>query len=283
MLAAAYTNSLILNDKVLVPLFGIDSDEDAIRVYEEAMPGYEIVGFEYGYWYHYDALHCRTRGVFDENMLYLSHKPLTDEVGELDYYHLSVYIDDRSETGLVDEALKVNWKTEDNDEWTTIPLTAAAEENRYFADIPNPGVGETIHYYIVAADNSGRQETLPRTAPDWFFESLVVENTNTEDYDLKNELTVNLFPNPLRLSDNSTKLNLELFAANKLNEQSLRFDVYDIKGKKVFTKIININERMNNDVVIDLKRNHISSGIYLYKLENKKNKILNSGKLMIIK
>ena len=36
----AYTNSTILNDKVLVPIFGSSWDDDAIQTYQDAMPGY---------------------------------------------------------------------------------------------------------------------------------------------------------------------------------------------------------------------------------------------------
>jgi len=40
-----YTNSLILNDKVLVPLYGNSQDEVALQTYRDAMPGYEVLGF----------------------------------------------------------------------------------------------------------------------------------------------------------------------------------------------------------------------------------------------
>ncbi|MCK4301809.1 MAG: agmatine deiminase family protein, partial [candidate division Zixibacteria bacterium] len=46
----AYTNSIILNDKVLVPLFNSVYDDDALQTYRDAMPGYEVLGF-YGSWY----------------------------------------------------------------------------------------------------------------------------------------------------------------------------------------------------------------------------------------
>ncbi len=52
---AAYTNSYILNTKVLVPLFGISTDPAALETYQEAMPGYEIIGVPYTEWYYYDA------------------------------------------------------------------------------------------------------------------------------------------------------------------------------------------------------------------------------------
>ena len=66
---AAYTNSLILNNYVYVPMAGENYesyDTDALHVYEKALPDYTIVGIEgkpeYP-WLGTDAMHCRTRGV----------------------------------------------------------------------------------------------------------------------------------------------------------------------------------------------------------------------------
>jgi agmatine deiminase len=66
---AAYTNSLILNNRVYVPLSGKgyeNYDEAAIRAYEEALPGYEVYGIigkpDYP-WLGTDAMHCRTRAI----------------------------------------------------------------------------------------------------------------------------------------------------------------------------------------------------------------------------
>jgi agmatine/peptidylarginine deiminase len=61
---AAYTNSLILNHKVLVPLYGIPGDARALEQWRAAMPDYEVIGFEWDGWISYDALHCRSRAVF---------------------------------------------------------------------------------------------------------------------------------------------------------------------------------------------------------------------------
>ena len=57
-----YTNSLILNEKVFVPIMNSSWDNAALNVYEEAMPDYEILGFS-GSWESTDALHCRVRGI----------------------------------------------------------------------------------------------------------------------------------------------------------------------------------------------------------------------------
>ncbi len=59
-----YSNSLILNNRVFVPIMNSSWDDDAIEVYQEAMPDHEILSFT-GSWYSTDALHCRTRGIPD--------------------------------------------------------------------------------------------------------------------------------------------------------------------------------------------------------------------------
>jgi len=57
-----YTNSLILNGEVFVPIVNSKDDEAALEVYRKAMPGYRVSGWE-GSWESTDALHCRTRGI----------------------------------------------------------------------------------------------------------------------------------------------------------------------------------------------------------------------------
>jgi agmatine/peptidylarginine deiminase len=66
---ANYTNTLILNRKVYVPLFGIAADREALKTWRVAMPGYEALGLEFDHredgWSYTDALHCRTRAIWD--------------------------------------------------------------------------------------------------------------------------------------------------------------------------------------------------------------------------
>src|SRR6185295_6334591 len=63
-----YTNSLILNDKVVVAVMGTSRDAAALQAYQQAMPGYRVMGFT-GSWQSTDALHCRTFGILDAGML----------------------------------------------------------------------------------------------------------------------------------------------------------------------------------------------------------------------
>jgi len=86
-----YTNSLILNNKVLVPITGSGYDAQAIASYEAAMPGYEVLGFT-GSWQSTDALHCRTMGVTDQGMLYIYHVPLADTISTSDEINIATSI-----------------------------------------------------------------------------------------------------------------------------------------------------------------------------------------------
>jgi len=155
----AYTNSIILNNKVFVPLFGVSSDTTAIRIYQEAMPGYEILGF-YGSWYENDAIHCRIMGVTDRYMLLVNHIPLFDtHIADEDYL-VSVEIKDHSKAGLVPESLLVSYKTEILP-FDTVHLSATSNPDSFYAYIPAQPPGTVVSYYIKAADSSGRVVTHP--------------------------------------------------------------------------------------------------------------------------
>ena len=41
-----YINSLIVNKKVFVPIYGFSTDTDVLTQYEQLMPGYEIIGYD---------------------------------------------------------------------------------------------------------------------------------------------------------------------------------------------------------------------------------------------
>ena len=117
-----YTNSMILNNKVFVPISGSSWDDEALAVYSEAMPGYEVIGFS-GSWESTDALHCRVKGIPDLQMLQIFHNPLNDSISpDSNGYNVSVIIDDLSDTGLIADSMKIFWKTDEIDYWNSTPI-----------------------------------------------------------------------------------------------------------------------------------------------------------------
>ena len=158
-----YTNSLILNEKVLVPVTGSSWDDEAIVSYEEAMPGFDIIPFT-GSWESTDALHCRIKGIPDLEMLQVFHNPINESTEAIDNgYSVEVIIDDLSGAGLIEDSIKVFWKIPSMNDWNSEYLYGSdipEEPNTWSGWIPTQEEG-TIQYYIQSADSSGRIENSP--------------------------------------------------------------------------------------------------------------------------
>lgn len=164
--ATPYTNSLILNDHVFVPVTGNSHDDEAIAVYEQAMPGYTIVPIMqsiYTPWESTDALHCRTHELADLGMLYLKHYPLLGEKNINESLNLSVTIKALSGAALVNDSLLVYYRINNGDWMAAFLHHVSGDEYAFdFTSINQPLLnGDSIQYYVYAKDESGRCEKHP--------------------------------------------------------------------------------------------------------------------------
>lgn len=153
-----YTNSLIINEKVIVPIMGSSWDDDAIQVYQDAMPGYEIVGYT-GSWESTDALHCRTKGIADIEMLYIDHIPLLGNQPDLVDYQIQAEITAHSGQAIYPDSVFIIY-TINGGVYDTLLMSFLGGKT-YSGILTNPGLGSEIAYYLYAADQSGRSETHP--------------------------------------------------------------------------------------------------------------------------
>ncbi len=159
---ASYTNSLILNRRLYVPLFGnVTYDEAALEVYRQAAPGYDVRGYTYGGFLTDDALHCRTKGVKDAGMLRIAHIPV---VADQPSQPVAVTVHIRAHSSHDLTAATLHWR-HGGGAWQETPLEPAGADWTYAAAIPAPAVTDTTHYYVGAADASGRTAAMPRVAP----------------------------------------------------------------------------------------------------------------------
>jgi len=160
-----YTNSLILNNKVFVPIGGNSFDAAALQVYQQAMPGYSIIPISSpaypADWINTDALHCRTHEIADRCMLYIKHQPLFGNIqntgtvkfeAELYSYCDNIIYPDSALIYLKHSSgafQKYNMTYQGDNKWEVT-----------VAGLPSG----LIEYYIYAADNSGRRESHPYIA-----------------------------------------------------------------------------------------------------------------------
>jgi agmatine/peptidylarginine deiminase len=161
-----YTNSLILNKKVLVPM-GSNStyNEGALNIYREAMPGYEVIGITnnsyWDGWLNTDALHCRTRGVMDFNMLYVDHRNVV--FGEQEWQD-SIAITSKfiaySGAELKQDSLLVYYSI-DGGEYQTATMTATGNPDEYVGYIKGYQAKSEVKYYVFGADESNRRYQQP--------------------------------------------------------------------------------------------------------------------------
>ena len=163
---APYTNSLILNKTVYVPL-GSNStyNERALQVYRDAMPGYEVVGvsntsYSTG-WENTDALHCRTRGVMDFNMLFVDHRNVlygTQDCGD------SIAVTSKfiaySGKALKADSLLVYYSI-DKGPYQTAHMTATGNPDEYVGYIKGYHQASEVDYYVFGADESGHRYQQP--------------------------------------------------------------------------------------------------------------------------
>lgn len=160
----AYTNSLILNNKVFVPLSGNSHDAAAIQSYQAAMPGYEIIGIQYDFWENTDALHCRTHEIADRCMLYLAHTPFHGYHANTGSMTFSAEVYSYCDHEIYPDSVIVYLKSGEG-EFLPYQMSHSGENRweRTINDLPDG----RIEYYLFAADVSGRRECHPYIgAPD---------------------------------------------------------------------------------------------------------------------
>lgn len=166
-----YTNSLILNKKVFVPQMGGSYDAAALQAYRDAMPGYEVIGVtgsSSAPWESTDALHCRTHEIPDKNMLHIAHQPWHGIVPEGD---IALYANINAHSGqpLYSDSLFICYKV-NSGAWQRSYLQPNTR-SVYGTTLGGFAPGDTIRYFVHAADQSGRSYDHPVFAaadPHWF-------------------------------------------------------------------------------------------------------------------
>jgi agmatine/peptidylarginine deiminase len=221
---AAYTNSLILNQKVLVPTFNLPADDAAaLQVYRDHMPGYEVLGFG-GSWLTDDALHCRVMGIHDRYMLRVDHDPVQDAPAGVPL-PVMMYADDRSETGIDMSATMLFWRVASASSFTSVPFVSDGEPDWYRAQIPAQLPGAEVEYYVTARDLTGRVASRPRTAPAAWYVVSFDPATAVRPSAASPRLTLAVMPSPFR---HRSVARFGLAASGPV-----RLAVYDVRGREV--------------------------------------------------
>jgi hypothetical protein len=241
-------------------------DDDALQVYEDAMPGYEVIGFYYSGWLTDDALHCRTKGIADRGYLRVHHIPIV-EWSTYEPIPINVLIDDRSEEGLVADSCLVHWRAYPTGapppRFEEMVLSPDIDPDWYVAEIPAQASGRTVDYYIHAVDNSGRREGMPRTEPDaWYSFEVVLPTEDVAEIPADGYARLHPnYPNPF--------FPATTFSFDLKYEGRVRLSVHDAQGRLVRTLVNEDVGPGSHEIAWDGRSDageELSAGTYFYRL-----------------
>jgi agmatine deiminase len=165
-----YTNAVFVNKTVLLPIYYQQYDTTALRIWREALPGYNVVGITCNNIIQASgAIHCITHSVGVSDPLWISHFSLSNTTNTTTPYQVDARIEHK--TGIQNATLY--WTTDTTQAWQSVTMNLTnVTANTWTGFIPAQPVGTHIYYYIAATANSGKSQVRPMPAPQgwWKFE-----------------------------------------------------------------------------------------------------------------
>ncbi|HLG36280.1 MAG TPA: agmatine deiminase family protein [Bacteroidia bacterium] len=217
-----YTNSVFVNKTVILPTYALQYDTTAIRIYQEALPGYNIVGIDCNSIIPLGgAIHCITKEISAADPLLISHQTLDDTYDTVNPYQVDARIQHRS--GIA--SAEIYYRTDTAQPYVSVPMTQGFNPLYWFWTIPAQPAGTRIYYYIHATAVSGKQQVRPMPAPSGYWAFNVLNPTSISE-NIEEQITIQeIFPNP---SHGITCIPVVSASAMKAD-----VSLYDIYGRNV--------------------------------------------------
>ena len=192
-----YSNAVFVNNTVILPTYYEQYDTTAVRIWENALPGYNIVGIDCdsggdNIISQSGAIHCITHSVGVEDPLIISHLPLDDTENTTEPYTVEGYLSHRS--GISTATLI--YATSPDGPWTEVVMLDTGNGEDFTADIPSQASGTVVYYYISGEANSGKTGNRPMPAPEgwWNFNIGEIVIDGVEENELGGFSPI--YPNP---------------------------------------------------------------------------------------
>lgn len=214
-----YTNSIIINDVVVIPSYNLpDYDSAAINIYRSAMPGYRLVMIDsrdltplHG------ALHCISKEFTSENLLHFNHQ----KIAGLQTFQDTLTISTRLFASVSPDSVFVFYRNDVISDFIKMPMFSS--NDFYTTTLTDLHPTDTIQYYLLAK-GGGEAVTQPMPAPRscytfWFAPSTSAPAATKE----KRQLIVapNPTAGPLKIS------------AGVDTEQMAEISIFDMMSQRV--------------------------------------------------
>ena len=188
-----YANAVFVNKTILVPFYELEFDTTAQRIWEQAMPGYKVVGINCNTIIpSLGAIHCITKEVGVHAPLRIVHQELECQVDSPvpGNYQIRATIQHRS--GIA--GAKVYYTTDLSQSWQNLDMIPdGVSEDTWLGAIPGQPAGSTVYYYIEAESANGKKLSRPITAPQGYWQFCVTKSSGTDTPELD---LLEIYPNP---------------------------------------------------------------------------------------
>ena len=163
-----FTNSIFLNGTILVPIYEEQYDTVGLRIYREALPGYNVVGIDCNAMIgSFGALHCITKTVGVEDPLWIAHPRVRDKWSNEEESEVIAKVKHRE--GI--EEVVLFYRTSTDSIYSEIEMIPMEEKEDYYsAQLPAFDYDSEVHYYIEARSNDGKIQRRPIVAPEGYFQ-----------------------------------------------------------------------------------------------------------------
>jgi hypothetical protein len=192
-----YANAVFVNKTVIVPFYEEQYDTTAQRIWEEALPGYNIVGIDCNSIIpSLGAIHCITKEVGVADPLRIVHQEIQGCLFNTDYPQgYPVWATVQHRTGIADA--KIYYATTPDGPWSSAPLLPYMPDDTVWTHlgyIPLQAPGEEVYYYIEATAGNGKIITRPLPGPDGPWHFCAREYVGTTE--VPTAALMNVYPNP---------------------------------------------------------------------------------------
>ena len=257
-----YTNSVFVNNTVLVPFYRTEYDTIAQRIYEEALPGYNIIGIDVdnqgqNLISYSGAIHCITHSVGVNEPLLIQHQELEDNY-LIEQYNVSASIQHQS--GIASATLF--WTTNLEQDYQSLSMTNTYGNNWSAFIDEDLSAPNSVYYYIEATANSGKTLSRPLPAPEAYFKFNILEQNNASlSQNNITNIEMSVYPNPASA--------ITCIPVNCMQSFEGQIKLIDVFGREVIT--IYEGKFKSGFNQFFLHANYYAKGMYFIQLNTAKN------------
>ena len=220
-----YSNSVFVNKSILVPIYRPQVDAAALALYQQLLPGYNVVGIDVdnsgeNLISQLGAIHCITHTIGVADPLLIVHQPI-DEANAGSTIAINALL--KHNSGI--QSATVFWRAAGSLTFNQMPMTFVSDSN-WTATITIPTSGNNVEYYIQGQAVSGKVLSRPIVAPSGYW-TINVSTLSTTAW-AENQIS-EPYPNPTK---QNVSFKMEQLFGN------VEVSITNMLGQKLFAQII---------------------------------------------